>query len=701
MDISRGAGKRGKGKEKIGREAGCEVVQLHGDLEVLRCTQCAQLHNYDKERLETLLEGEAPECPECSRKADDRVAAGKRIINVGSLRPNIVLYDEMHPQGDAIGRLTHYDVTRNAPDLLLIFGTSLKVIGLKRLVKVFAGKVKSRGGKVVYINATPAPDSVWGDIIDYHIEMDCDAWIKDLKLRRKEIWLHQSMLDKEWKKTKTTSTVPSLKKSKTTTGYESDKENAETLKGQPLVRRKSLSALPAKKKTGAPKKQLLTPTNTPRKMKPKSLPNTPASSLSKRSHNAAFPPSTSPLSSLRSTPSAAFHNTPSKRARLGSTPLPQLNATTPRHYNRIQDLRTPQRPSPGAYSWLTITSSRASSTRSGDSTPTHSQGRNDCMSTPQRPDPDSPFLSEADFETEDKYTSRRFVLDHISVPPVSPAQRSTYEPSTPKRSAGLSSVPNSVSTSARRSAKRQGVSVDDIYIDKTPSPTPTRGAERTRFLSDITLEGEKTGNLPTPPDSQISSDQDPVPQSEEMTDAEEEGSLPEKLELELLQNRPRQRKKKIFRDFVKDSFERLDSDVTEASEQLEREFGMVVNGEFVDNGENNETKPEIEETSFAEPELEPEYMPLPEPKISTPQPSKQAPATPVAVSTPTNNKGSSQKRISTPASLPTSERRRTRGLQKEEEIQKILSKPGTITRREAERRRSLKDVSVRRSWVGC
>ncbi|KAF3937351.1 hypothetical protein ABW19_dt0204130 [Dactylella cylindrospora] len=692
MDITRGAGKRGKGKDKVGRETGCEVVQLHGDLEMLRCTQCAKLHDYDEERIDTLLGGEAPECPDCSKKADDRMAAGKRGINVGTLRPNIVLYDELHPQGEAIGQLTHYDATRNTPDLLLIFGTSLKVIGLKRIVKAFAAKVKTRGGKVVYINATPAADSIWGDIIDYHIEMDCDAWIKDLKLRRNEIWLHQSLLDKEWRKTKPSS-VPSLKKSKTTTGYESDKENSEKLKGQPLVRRKSLSALPSKKKSSAPpkSKQLPTPTNTPRKKKPKSLPTTPATGASKRSHRAAFPQGTSPLTSLRTTPSSSFLNTPNKRVRISSS-LPPMNATTPPHWNRIQDLRTPQRPSPGAYSWLTIPSSRDSSTRSSATTPVHQRTLPGDLNTPSRPVPDSPFLSEAGFDsdTEDKYTRRRFFLDHISVPPV-PSAPSDYEPMTPKRprTSEVSSITNSVSTSARRSAKKQGLSVDEIYVDKTPSPTPTRGGTRTKILDDVAEVNLEKPQLPTPPASQIPSDQ--------VAQESEEEDISAELELSLLKYRPRQRKKKVFEHFVADSFERLDSDVSEASEQLEREVGMALEGSEVP-AMSKTTEPVDLLPEPKEP-LEPgdKSVSLPPPMFSTPQPSK--PTSNLLTSTPSNDNITETKRISTPPSLPAIERRKTRGLQKEEELQKILSKPGTVTRREAERRKSLREGTMRKVWI--
>ncbi|KAJ3574740.1 hypothetical protein NPX13_g4270 [Xylaria arbuscula] len=75
------------------------------------------------------------------------------------------------------------------PDLLLVLGTSLRVHGLKVMVKEFAKAVHKKGGKVVFINFTKPSESVWGDILDYWIEWDCDAWVDDLRTRKPLLWL--------------------------------------------------------------------------------------------------------------------------------------------------------------------------------------------------------------------------------------------------------------------------------------------------------------------------------------------------------------------------------------------------------------------------------------------------------------------------------------------------------------------------------
>jgi len=82
---------------------------------------------------------------------ESRIRRSAREVTVGSLRPSIVLYDEPHPHGEEIGDLQAYDLKRS-PDLLLVMGTSLKVHGLKLVVREFAKAVHARKGLVVFVN---------------------------------------------------------------------------------------------------------------------------------------------------------------------------------------------------------------------------------------------------------------------------------------------------------------------------------------------------------------------------------------------------------------------------------------------------------------------------------------------------------------------------------------------------------------------
>jgi hypothetical protein len=107
---------------------------------------------------------------------------------VGKLRPDIVLYGEENPCTQFISPLIQHDLSLG-PDMLLIMGTSMRVHGLKVLVREFAKAVHDRGGKVVLVNFTKPPDSVWAEIIDYWVQWDCDAWVNDLRTRKPALWL--------------------------------------------------------------------------------------------------------------------------------------------------------------------------------------------------------------------------------------------------------------------------------------------------------------------------------------------------------------------------------------------------------------------------------------------------------------------------------------------------------------------------------
>ena len=241
LDMSRGTGSRSRftknsmqlpqhtAHNQLGgkMDGGCEVVQLHGDLDTVRCNVCQRTKNWTANEQEAFLKGETLRCQECELEDVVRQAAGKRGSAIGNLRPNIVLYGEDNPMETEIGSILSRDLTFGA-DLLLIMGTSLQVHGLKAVVKEFAKAVHSKKtGKVIFINLSEPSKSVWKDTIDYWIEMDCDMWAKD-KLRMK-----QSELD--------------LKTKKVSKADVKDKEN---IQAAPLLpgKRKSFST-PAKKRS--------------------------------------------------------------------------------------------------------------------------------------------------------------------------------------------------------------------------------------------------------------------------------------------------------------------------------------------------------------------------------------------------------------------------------------------------------------------
>lgn len=355
----------GHGNILTAPKRGCQVVQLHGELDTLRCMHCQGTCRYDDEKVAALMEGQAPDCPSCLTKDHERRKAGKRGTRVGGLRPNIVLYGEEHPQGDEIGTITRADLT-SRPDMMIIFGTSLKVHGLKRLVKEFAASIHSRVKKapseeslkdtnegevcgkrvqqpprVVYVNNQPAANSVWKDVIDAWVDMDCDEFVAEIRKRRPAVWERQETLEAGFRRVLERNPIPESGKvgkivkaatalaggnarvrakkganssNKGMLSEESDKENftfgKSTNKSSSRSARKLVTATPIKKgllPASASLSNTLSAVNiTTPKHKKTPLP-TPPSSISKPKNNATrsryFSPSISPLTSLGSTPS--------------------------------------------------------------------------------------------------------------------------------------------------------------------------------------------------------------------------------------------------------------------------------------------------------------------------------------------------------------------------------------------------------------
>ena len=131
------------------------TVQLHGGLAKMVCSKCGQLEDFDG----SLFEGpEPPPCVPCTTMDEVRTAvAGKRSHGIGRLRPRIVLYNEYNPDEEAIGNVSKADLRRGA-DAVIVVGTSLKIPGVRRLVKELCLSTRSRrDGFTAWINVDAEP----------------------------------------------------------------------------------------------------------------------------------------------------------------------------------------------------------------------------------------------------------------------------------------------------------------------------------------------------------------------------------------------------------------------------------------------------------------------------------------------------------------------------------------------------------------
>ena len=131
------------------------TIQLHGGLEKMVCSKCNHLSDFEP----ALFDGPSPppcrHCVEADRVRTDH--AGKRSHGIGRLRPRIVLYNEHNPDDEAIGTVVSSDL-RGRPDAVIVVGTSMKIPGVRRIVREMCGVVRAkRDGIAVWVNHDPPP----------------------------------------------------------------------------------------------------------------------------------------------------------------------------------------------------------------------------------------------------------------------------------------------------------------------------------------------------------------------------------------------------------------------------------------------------------------------------------------------------------------------------------------------------------------
>ncbi|CDK27762.1 unnamed protein product [Kuraishia capsulata CBS 1993] len=136
-----------------------KTIQLHGNVQLMSCSKCKYTTNMDPSFFEHSKGGI---CPECEEWETINQIAGKRARGCGVMRPRIVLYNEFHPDGETIGKVSATDL-RAKPDCLVVVGTTLKIPGVRRLVKELSRVVHSQKGCIIWIN-TEMPSM---SIVDY------------------------------------------------------------------------------------------------------------------------------------------------------------------------------------------------------------------------------------------------------------------------------------------------------------------------------------------------------------------------------------------------------------------------------------------------------------------------------------------------------------------------------------------------------
>ena len=156
------------------------TIQLHGGLEKMVCSKCSHLSEFEP----ALFDGpEPPLCRVCVETDKVRTDhAGKRSHGIGKLRPRIVLYNEHNPDEEAIGAVVSSDL-RARPDAVIVVGTSMKIPGVRRIVREMCGVVRGRrDGLAVWINRDAPPlgkefEECWDLVVKGPSDKVAQQWI--------------------------------------------------------------------------------------------------------------------------------------------------------------------------------------------------------------------------------------------------------------------------------------------------------------------------------------------------------------------------------------------------------------------------------------------------------------------------------------------------------------------------------------------
>ncbi|KAJ4353409.1 uncharacterized protein N0V89_005138 [Didymosphaeria variabile] len=187
-----------------------KTVQLHGSLEYMVCSKCHTVSEFDSE----IFDGPAPPaCPSCHSDDLARQAVDKRSHGVGRLRPRMVLYNEHNPDDEAIGACSKADL-RTRPDAVIVVGTTLKVPGVRRIVREMCATVRDRkDGVTIWINNEPEPkikelENIW----DLIIQGPCDEVARQAAMQKWDDPVHKEVTDDELPKQKPSVVIGTPKK---------------------------------------------------------------------------------------------------------------------------------------------------------------------------------------------------------------------------------------------------------------------------------------------------------------------------------------------------------------------------------------------------------------------------------------------------------------------------------------------------------
>ncbi|KAJ1718804.1 NAD-dependent deacetylase hst3, partial [Coemansia biformis] len=154
-----------------------QSVPLHGTMDRLTCQLCAASVPFEQ----AAAAGDV--CAACQQRSQSREACGRRSLPMGKLRPAVVLYEEPHPHCEDIAKIITHDArafgsrrpATAGTDVVLVFGTTLKVPGCRQLVRQLAMAAPATTVTVL-VNNEPVCGKAWDGIVDYQVIGCVDDW---------------------------------------------------------------------------------------------------------------------------------------------------------------------------------------------------------------------------------------------------------------------------------------------------------------------------------------------------------------------------------------------------------------------------------------------------------------------------------------------------------------------------------------------
>ncbi|KOS42745.1 hypothetical protein ACN38_g6366 [Penicillium nordicum] len=156
------------------------TIQLHGSIEKMVCQKCRYLADFNPN---IFTQADPPACDDCVEHDEVRQASGQRSHGIGRMRPRIVLYNEHNPDEEAITSVMNADI-KSRPRVLIVAGTSLKIPGVRRLVKSLCTMIRSRkDGVTMFINNEPPSGKEFDNCFDLIIKGSCDEVARQVNLK--------------------------------------------------------------------------------------------------------------------------------------------------------------------------------------------------------------------------------------------------------------------------------------------------------------------------------------------------------------------------------------------------------------------------------------------------------------------------------------------------------------------------------------